>query len=166
MLDRSTAARFRGRTRAPLGQNKVLELSAALLGQAIGVVLWAFVLNAPVLMWRARRMQAWYITYLKAGVVSIKAGLVALIVGNIAFLAAALTEAIGEEALRMIGFLASTISWWFAHSNALLKLAGTSTPLTVGRARVISLSVFSFIFLPLAILGIAVAVIVPMVAGR
>lgn len=142
----------------------MIEYGAAILGQAIGVLLWSF-LNAAILLWRARTLRSWAIRYKDAYVVSIKAGFIALVFGNAAALAVAVAGGSSEELLKSIGLLFGVVSWWFAHSSALLKLAGTSTPLTVKDARAISASVFGYLFGGLFALALVVVLIAAVVSA-
>ena len=113
--------------------------------QAIGVLLWALLLNAPILQWRARVLRNWSINYKDAYFVSIKAGLVALVVADVIISAIFFS---GNPTVAMLcGILFGSVSWWFAHSNALLKLAGPSSLLSAKDARSISASVFGLLFL-------------------
>ena len=64
-----------------------------------------------------------------------------------------------EDLFKYVGLLFGVVAWWFAHSSALLKLAGTSTPLTVKDARAISASVFGYLFGALFALALVVVVI-------
>ena len=105
------------------------------------------------------------IRYKDAYVVSIKAGFIALVFGNAAVLAVALGGAVSEELFKSIGLLFGVVSWWFAHSSALLKLAGTSTPLTVKDARAISASVFGYLFGGVFALALAIVLIAALVGS-
>ena len=69
-----------------------------------------------------------------------------------------------DDLLKNVGFLFGIAAWWFAHSSALLKLAGTSTPLTVKDARAISASVFAYWFGALLALGLIVMLIAAVIA--
>ncbi len=136
----------------------MIEYGAALAGQAIGVLLWSF-LNAAILLWRARKLKGWVIRYKDAYIVSLKAGFWGLVFGDAAVLAVAFAGGTSEDLFKYVGLLFGVVAWWFAHSNALLKLAGTSTPLTVKDARAISASVFGYLFGALFALALVVVVI-------
>jgi hypothetical protein len=120
------------------------EYIGALIGQAIGVLLWSF-LNASVLVWRARAMRAWTIAYRTAYIVSIKAGYIAIIFANLAVLSLAFAGYKDEEALKWTGVLFGVVSWWFAHSNALMRIDGPKSLLGPKDARAISASVFGYL---------------------
>ena len=102
----------------------MIEYGAALLGQVIGVLLWSF-LNAAILLWRARKLKNWSIRYKDAYFVSLKAGLIGLVFADAAVLAVAFAGNTSEDLLKYVGLLFGVVAWWFAHSSALLKLAGT-----------------------------------------
>ncbi|MEW5792641.1 MAG: hypothetical protein ACOY4L_00670 [Pseudomonadota bacterium] len=121
----------------------MIELFAMIAGPAIGVLLWSF-LNASILQWRARKLRNLSIRYKDAYLVSIKAGLVALVVGDLAVLAVAFSGNSNEQLLNSVGLLFGVTSWWFAHSNGLLKLAGQSSLPSPKDARAISASVFGY----------------------
>ena len=123
----------------------MLELLGLIVGQAVGVLLWSL-LNASILQWRARKIKAWAINFKQAYFLSLKAGLVALVVGDAAVFAITFSGSSSEDLLKYVGLLFGLVSWWFTHSNALLKLAGPSLPLTVKEARAISASVFGYLF--------------------
>jgi len=116
--------------------------------QVIGVLLWALVLNAPILQWRARVLRNWSINYKDAYFVSIKAGLVAVIVADAVISAFFFS---GNRTMVTVGILCGilfgSVSWWSAHSNALLKLAGPSSLFSAKDTRSISASVFGSSFL-------------------
>lgn len=140
----------------------MIEYGAALLGQVIGVLLGSF-LNAAILLWRARKLRGWFIRYKDAYVVSLKAGFIAVVFGDAAVLAVAFAGGTSEDLLKSVGFLFGVVAWWFGHSSALLKLAGTSMPLTVKDARAISASVFGYLFgalFVLSLVGVLIVVIV------
>ncbi|MEX2163555.1 MAG: hypothetical protein WD823_04855 [Sulfuricaulis sp.] len=121
--------------------------------QAIGVLLWALFINAPILQWRAQKHRDWRIKYKDAYFVSIKASVIALIVVDVGIFAGALS---GNPTVATVGILfgfpLGLVSWWLAHSNALLKLADSSSVLSVKDARSISSQVFVYLF------GVAIAI--------
>lgn len=137
----------------------MIELSAMILGQTIGVLLWSSLLNAPILQWRARTLKNWNISYKNAYFVSIKSGFMALIIGDAAVLSIALSGNAREQWINLVGFIIGATSWWFAHSNALLKLAGPTGILTVKDARSVSASVFGYLIGSLFALVLVVALI-------
>lgn len=116
-----------------------------LIGGVIGVLVWSF-LNAGILRWRARKLRGWEIRYRDAYVVSIKAGFLALIFGELAAFAVLFTGNNDAEVLKSVGMVFGLVTWWFAHSNALLKLAGPSSLLSPQDARALSASVFGYLF--------------------
>jgi hypothetical protein len=142
----------------------MIELSAMLVGQAIGVLLWSAILNAPILQWRARSLRNWHIKYKHAYLVSIKAGFIALIVGDAAVLSIAISGNTNEQFLNLVGFVFGLTSWWFSHSSALLKLADSTGSITVKEARSISTSVIGYIIGGLFALGFVVIIIVSAVS--
>ena len=131
----------------------MLELLGMIVGQAVGVLLWSL-LNASILKWRARKIKAWLINFKPAYLLSIKAGFVALVVGDAAVFAAAFSGSASEDLFKNVGLLFGLVSWWFTHSNALLKLAGPSLPLSVKEARAISANVFGYLFGAVFALGL------------
>ena len=62
-----------------LTDDVMLDIVAPIIGQVIGVLLWAALLNAPILQWRARKLKNWSIRYKHAYLVSIKAGFIAVV---------------------------------------------------------------------------------------
>lgn len=142
----------------------MIEYGAALLGHAIGVLLWSF-LNAAILLWRARKLKSWAIRYKDAYVVSLKAGLIGLVFADAAIFTVAFAGNTSEDLMKYVGLLFGVVAWWFAHSSALLKLAGTSKPLTVKDARAISASVFGYLFGALFALALIVALIAAVVGA-
>jgi len=142
----------------------MIELSAMLLGQIVGVLLWSAVINAPILQWRARTLRNWYIKYKHAYMISIKAGFVALIVGDAAVLSIAFSGNTNEQFLKLVGFAFGITSWWFAHSSALLKLADSTDSLTVKEARSISTSVIGYLIAGLFALVLVVGLIASVVS--
>ena len=142
----------------------MIEYGAALLGQVVGVLLWSF-LNAAILLWRARKLKSWAIRYKDAYIVSLKAGIIGLVFADAAVVAVAFAGGASEDLLKYVGLLFGIGAWWFAHSNALLKLASTSFTLTVKDARAISASVFGYLFGALFALGLIVVLIVLVVGA-
>ena len=142
----------------------MIEYGAAVLGQVVGVLLWSF-LNAAILLWRARKLKSWTLRYKDGYVVSLKAGFIGVVFADAAVLAVAFSGTTSEDLLKYVGLLFGIVAWWFAHSSALLKLAGTSTPLTVKDARAISASVFGYLFGALFALGLIVVVIIAIVSA-
>ena len=142
----------------------MMEYGAAVLGQVVGVLLWSF-LNAAILLWRARKLKSWAIRYKNAYVVSLKAGFIGVVFADAAVLAIAFSGTATEDLLKYVGLLFGIVAWWFAHSSALLKLAGTSTPLTVKDARAISASVFAYLFGTVFALAIILVLIMAVVGA-
>ncbi len=138
----------------------MIELVAMFIVQAIGVLFWSAILNAPMLQWRASALRSWHIKYKHAYLVSIKAGFIALIVGNAAVLSLAFSGNMNEQFLNLVGFVFGITSWWFAHSRALLKLADSTKSITVKEARLISTSVIGYIIGGLFALGLVLVLIV------
>lgn len=141
------------------------ELSALIGAQLIGVLVWSSILNAPMLQWRARKLRSWAIEYKRAYLVSIKAGLVGVIIGDIAVLSTALSGNTNERTLNIVGLIFGIGSWWFAHSNALLKLADPRGSLTVKDARSISTSVIGYVIGAVFALGVVLAFIIIVVSS-
>lgn len=123
----------------------MIDISAMIIGQALGVLLWSLLLNAPILRWRARKLSNWSIGYKDAYIISIKAGFISFVFADVATFAAALSGNPNEELLKSVGFLFGLVAWWFAHSNGLFKLAGPSNLLSPKDARAISTSVFGYL---------------------
>jgi hypothetical protein len=142
----------------------MIEYGAAVLGQVVGVLLWSF-LNAAILLWRARKLKSWAIRYKDAYVVSLKAGFIGVVFAEAGVLAVAFSGTTSEDLLKNVGLLFGIVAWWFAHSSALLKLAGTSTPLTVKDARAISASVFAYLFGTVFALAIILLLIIALVGA-
>ena len=142
----------------------MIEYGAVLLGQVVWVLLWSF-LNAALLLWRARKLKSWAIRYKDAYIVSLKAGIIGLVFADAAVVAVAFAGGASEDLLIYVGLLFGIVAWWFAHSNALLKLASTSFALTVKDARAISASVFGYLFGALFALGLVVVLIVLVVGA-
>jgi hypothetical protein len=140
----------------------MIGLFGIFVTQAIGVLLWALLFNAPILQWRAQKLRDWRINYKDAYFVSIKAGVIALIVVDVGIFAGALS---GNPTVATVGILfgfpLGLVSWWLAHSNALLKLADSSSMLTVKDARSISSQVFGY----LLAVAIVVALGIELVRG-
>ncbi|HJX11286.1 MAG TPA: hypothetical protein VJ733_12420, partial [Candidatus Binatia bacterium] len=61
----------------------------------------------------------------------------------------------------LFGFPLGLVSWWLAHSNALIKLADSSSMLTVKDAHSISSQVFGY----LLAVAIVVALVIELVRG-
>ena len=142
----------------------MIEYGAVLLGQIVGVLLWSF-LNAAILLWRARKLKSWAIRYKDAYVVSLKAGIIGLVFANAAVLAVAFAGGASDDLLKYVGMLFGIVAWWFAHSSALLKLAGTSMMLTAKDARAISANVFGYLLGALFALSLIVVLIVLVVGA-
>ncbi len=127
--------------------------SIAIVGQAIGVLLWSF-LNAGILRRIARTQRNWNIRFQDAYLVSIKAGFFAVIVTNVIILA---ITAIGLMARReeetilvftsVTAFVVSAWSWWFAHSRALLALAKPTDQFSLENAKAMSSNVLVYFVL-------------------
>lgn len=142
----------------------MIDISAMIIGQALGVLLWSLLLNAPILRWRARELRNWSIGYKDAYIISIKAGFVSFVTADVAVLAAALSGSADEELLKSVGLLFGLVTWWFAHSSGLLKLAGQSVLLTVKDARSISTSVFGHLLVGAIVLSLGLLLIVSLVS--
>lgn len=123
----------------------MIEIVAPIIGQVIGILLWAALLNAPILQWRARKLKHWSIRYKDAYLVSIKAGLIAAVLSFVVTLGILLLVPADVDPLaQLVGLIVALLSWWLAHSNALLKLSGPHSLLSVSDARAISSSVLGF----------------------
>ncbi len=131
-----------------LTHDVMLNIVASIIGRVIGVLLWAALLNAPILQWRARKLKNWSIGYKVAYVVSIKAGLIAVVLSFVVQLGIVLLLPPDVAPLdQVVGFIVALSSWWLVHSNALLKLSGPHGLLSVSDARSISSNVLGFIFI-------------------
>lgn len=135
-----------------------IEFYAAVSGQIVGLLAWSF-LNAAMLQWRARALENWNIRYRTAYFVSLKAGLIGT---GFAWATALAVVFAGIGSTNPLGQLATGLgmaAWWFAHSNALIKLAArNSIPLTVEEARAISTSVIGYLLVALLPLLIALVI--------
>lgn len=134
------------------------ELETVLIGQAIAVVLGSF-LNAVILVWRARKLRAWVIRYRDAYLVAIEAGVVALIIGDAAIFIVSLAGGEDEVFLASVGLLVFVGSWWYTHSNALLKLADPRSPLSDKDIRAITVRVFGDLFAATIVIGVLLLLI-------
>jgi len=138
----------------------MIELLGIIIGQVLGILLWAAILNAPILQWRARKLKHWNIRYKDAYLVSIKAGFIAAVLSLAVTLGIVLLVPLDADAVdvlsRLVGVVVALLSWWLAHSNALLKLSGPHGLLSVNEARSISGSVLGFMFIVVfgAVLGV------------
>lgn len=122
------------------------ELTGMLIGQFIGILLWAAIFHAPVLRWRAAALFNWYISYKKAYLVSIKSEIIAVLLGDVAMLLVGYFWK--DDALaRLFGFAFGIIALWLALSGSLLKIADPAGSITAGNTREISASTIGFIFL-------------------
>lgn len=128
-------------------------VAAELVGAALGALL-----NAKILTWRAMIIKHWALPYKTAYLVSIKAGLLAVL-ASIAAQFAVIFAGGSDELLKNVGVLVALVTWWLAHSNGLLKLAGPSITLTAKEARGISASVFGYYFSALLLGGLLLVVI-------
>lgn len=120
----------------------MIEILTIIVAQTIGELSRSF-LNASILQWRAKNLRNWSISYKDAYLISIKSGLVSLIVCD-TYLVAIIFFGISNKLLNTFGPLIGLVSWWFVHSNGLLKLAGPSSFLSTKNARAISVSVFVY----------------------
>ncbi len=136
----------------------MLEFLGLVVAQVVGVLLGAL-LNAALLIWRALKLRNWVIHYRNAYVVSIKAGFVAVVCADVATIAVALVGGTNDKLLDNVGLLFGLVGWWFMHSSALIKLAGSANPITVKDARALSASVFSFGILFFLAIGVGVLLI-------
>lgn len=146
----------------------MIEYGVFLLGLAIGALMGLLMLSflyAAILLWRARKLKGWAIRYKDAYVVSFKAGFIGLVFGFAAVLTVAFSGGTSEYLLKYVGVLFGVVAWWFAHSSALLKLAGTSTPLTINDARAISASVFGYFILAMSGVSIVVFLVVMLITA-
>ena len=127
--------------------------SFAIIGQAIGVLLWSF-LNAAILRRIARTQRNWNIRFQDAYVVSIKAGFFAVIITNVIIVAITVIALIarGEEETILVftsvtAFVVSLWSLWFAHSRALLALAKPTDQFSLENAKAMSSTVLAYFVL-------------------
>ncbi|SRR6266487_3259291 len=139
-----------------------MELAAIIVGQVLGAFLWSF-LNAKILIWRALKIKNWPIRFRDAYNVSLRASLIAIVSGDIAQILVFFTGGNSKNLLGYVGMLFGIVAWWFAHSQALLKLTPASITLTSKEARSISANVFAFLFGGLFLFGCAIALIVVIV---
>lgn len=141
-----------------------MEFLATIVGQILGAILWSF-FNAGLLIWRALKMKHWAVHFRDAYVVSIKAALIAVVIADIAQAAVAVAGGHSDDLLRNVGLLFGVVAWWFAHSSALLRLAGNSITLTVKEARSVSASVFGFAFGGVMLISLAIGLIIVVVGA-
>ena len=134
------------------------ELLVALAGQVLGVLLWSF-LMAAVLRGQALKMRSWEVRYKDAYFVSITAGFTSIVFADLASLAATLLSNQNEDLVKSVGLLFGITVWWYAHSNALLKLSGPQSLLSVKDARAISNRVFTLVFGGIFLVGIAIVIV-------
>jgi hypothetical protein len=125
---------------------------------AMGLMVNAF-WTAGVLMWRARKLERWFIPYWKAFVVQLKA----LGVAAVFFVAAQFigSPASGDAGVDSIVRLLGLIAWFFAHSSAVLTLAkAEGKPLDVKGARRVTWNVVAFLLaISLVIGGVGLALV-------
>ena len=133
------------------------DLVGALIGQAIGVLLWSF-LMAAVLRKQALRRRKWEIRYGDAYFVSLKAGFTSMAFADLASFAAAFLSTQNEDLVKSVGMLFGITAWWYAHSSALLKLSGPQSSLSINDARAISNRVFVLVFGCIFLVGMAILI--------
>ena len=134
------------------------ELLGIAIGQVIGALLLS-ALNAALLQWRARVRRSWIISFRNAYRLCLKAALIALLISDIAIFTSVAFGGTNADLLRNVALLFGLVSWWFAHSNGLLKLAGPSIPLATKEARALSANVFAYFLGAIFVLSLAVAVV-------
>ena len=111
-----------------------------MLVQILTILFLSAVLAAPILQWRARKLQDYHLTYKDASILSMKAGFIAVIVRNAFVIALALMGIVIGPGFKILSILLGVIEWWFFSSNAILKLDNSNSLLTVKDARSISTS--------------------------
>jgi hypothetical protein len=139
------------------------EFALMLLAQIVGALV-ASLLSAAVLIWRARKLKNWPIPFRSAYVVAAIAAVAGIISANVIALIISFASD-NVRLLESVGRLFGLVVWWFVHSRALMKLAGTAVPLTVKEARSISASVFAYLFGIVFALAVAGMLILLAVSG-
>ena len=129
-------------------------LAIELVAQLIVALVWALP-SAGILVWRARKIKSWRISFGRAYVVALKAVIVGIVILTATIVALVLPGVTTYPMASVVGIGLAFIAWLYAHSAALLKLAGTTFPLTVKEARTITGSVAGF----LCLLGLLFGVI-------
>lgn len=137
------------------------------LSQILSVTIGALLITAPVLQWRARVQRNWYIAYKSALAVSIKAGVVAVVFGDAAVLslAFAVADSDAQQLIESLGGLVGLVTWWFAHSNALLKLGNTEETISLRDARAITTGVIVSVLAVAFAFTLLIVIIVAAVVG-
>ena len=130
------------------------ELAVELVARLVEALVWALP-SAGILVWRAQKIKTWRISFGRAYVVALKAAIVGAVVLSVTILGLVLTGVTTRPMAAIVGIGLAFIAWLYAHSAALLKLAGTTYPVTVKEARTITGSVAGFLLL----LGLSFAVI-------
>lgn len=134
-------------------------LIAALIGQAVGVLLWAALLYAPILQWRSRVRLSWNLPYKRAVLISLKAAGMAIVVSMLLVFVADLTNSTGPLIEAAIS-LAAILAWWFTHSTAVLTESQNTISISLKDARLLSAAVMGWAIGLLFALGLVVAVLV------
>lgn len=133
-------------------------LIAALIGQAVGVLLWAALLYAPILQWRSRARLSWNLPYTRAVVISLKAAGMAIVVSMLLGFVAGLTHSTGPLIDAAV-FLAGILAWWFTHSTAVLTESQNKISISLRDARLLSAAVMGWAIGLLFALGLVLAVL-------
>ncbi|MEX0450515.1 hypothetical protein V6X62_01625 [Spiribacter sp. 218] len=133
-------------------------LIAALIGQAVGVLLWTALLYAPILQWRSRVRLNWNLSYKRAVVISLKAAGMAIVVSMLLGFVAGLTSSTNPLIDASIS-LAAILAWWFTHSTAVLTESQNTISISLKDARMLSAGVMGWAIGLLFALGLVVAVL-------
>jgi len=136
----------------------MLETVLLIISPFIGAILWSFP-SASILQWRARKLESWTIKYKDAYLIAVKAALIAAFLADLVIFSLVFAGFSDEKVLKPVASLVGLGSWWIAHTNGLLKLAGPSNLIPVKRARAISASVFGYLFVTLLGIGIGFVLI-------
>jgi hypothetical protein len=121
------------------------QLSAEIIGQAVGVLFFSAILFTPILQWHVRKVGNWHITYKQAYIVSIKTWFMALIVFHVVRLTIAFSLNMDEYLHLLIAGISGIASLWFVYSNAILNLPESTGTITKKDARSISTRVICWI---------------------